>query len=196
MKGAAPYDPYTGDWYLFSGRDDVSYKRLTRTVDLTSATSGNLSFQASYSTELDWDYLVVEAHTVGQDNWTTLPDANGHTADDTGDSCVEGWVELHPFLNHYQNSDSCAPSGTTGTWNAATGQSGGWQQWSVDLSAYAGQQVEVSISYISDWGTQGLGVFLDDVDALGQRGADQHDVVRGRPRRMDCRGPAAGIGTE
>ena len=28
----------------------------------------------------------------------------------------------------------------------------------------AGEQVELSISYISDWGTQGLGVFLDDAN--------------------------------
>ena len=30
-------------------------------------------------------------------------------------------------------------------------------------SSYAGQSVEVSISYASDWATQGLGVFIDDV---------------------------------
>ena len=33
----------------------------------------------------------------------------------------------------------------------------------IDLDAYAGGQVEVSISYASDWATQGLGVFVDDV---------------------------------
>ena len=167
--GAAPYDPFTGDWYLFSDRADVSYKRLSRAVDLTAATSGVLSFQTSYSTEADWDYLVVEAHTVGEDNWTTLPEANGHTEQGTGDSCVEGWRDLHPFLDHYQTRTQvgedvvCEPTGSSGTWHAATGGSGGWQEWSVDLAAFAGDQVELSISYISDWGTQGLGVFLDDV---------------------------------
>jgi hypothetical protein len=40
--------------------------------------------------------------------------------------------------------------------------SGGSQQWSVDLSAYAGKQVEVSIAYVSDWSAQGLGTFVDD----------------------------------
>ena len=39
----------------------------------------------------------------------------------------------------------------------------GWQQWNVDLSNWAGGQVEVSITYASDWGTQGLGAFVDDV---------------------------------
>lgn len=39
----------------------------------------------------------------------------------------------------------------------------GWQEWSIDLSAYAGETVEISIAYVSDWSTQNLGVFLDDV---------------------------------
>jgi zinc carboxypeptidase/immune inhibitor InhA-like protein len=159
--GAAPYDPFTGEWYMFSQWADQGWKRLSRTVDLTGKSSGKLTFQMSHDTELDWDYVVVEAHEVGTDAWTTLPDANGHTTQGTGDSCPEGWVELHPFLEHYQGAD-CSPTGTTGAWHAATGSSGGWQEWSIDLTPYAGKQVELSISYLTDWGTQGLGVFVDD----------------------------------
>jgi bacillopeptidase F (M6 metalloprotease family) len=159
--GGSPFDPHTGSWYVYSGRNDVSYKRMTRTIDMTGASSGKLNFFTSYDTELDWDYLFVEAHEVGTDNWTTLPDGNGHTQTGTGESCASGWRTLHPHINHFQGAD-CSPTGTTGSWNAATGPSGGWQEWSVDLSAYAGKQVEVSISYVSDWGTQGLGVFVDD----------------------------------
>ena len=163
--GAAPYDPFTGDWYMFSQWADQGWKRMTRTVDLTAATSGELTFQMSHDTELDWDYVVVEAHEVGTDNWTTLPDANGHTQQGTGESCAAGWAEIHPFVEHYQGAD-CSPTGTTGAWNAATGNSSGWQEWSVDLTPYAGKQVEVSISYLTDWGTQGLGVFVDDTKVL------------------------------
>lgn len=159
--GGAPYDPHTGDWYVYSQQDDVSYKRLSRTVDLTGATTGNLSFWTSYDIETDWDYMFVEARPVGTDDWTTLPEANGHTQQGTGDSCASNWRNLHPFLAHYQGAD-CSPTGSTGEWHAATGNSNGWQEWSVDLSQYAGQQVELSISYASDWGTQGLGVFVDD----------------------------------
>ncbi|GAA4696723.1 zinc carboxypeptidase [Phytohabitans rumicis] len=161
--GAAPFDPLTGSWYVYSGQSDQSYKRLMRTVDLTGASSSELRFWTSYDTEAEWDFLFVEAHEVGTDNWTTLPDANGHTGTETGESCLSGWVpQLHPHLAHYQAAD-CSPTGTTGSWNAATGASGGWVEWAVDLSAYAGKQVELSISYASDWATQGLGVFIDDV---------------------------------
>ncbi|WBB81591.1 M14 family zinc carboxypeptidase [Micromonospora sp. WMMD882] len=163
--GGAPFDPRTGEWYLFSGRADETYKRVGRTVDLTAATSGELRFFASYDIEPNWDFMIVEAHEVGTDTWTTLPDRNGNTSTETGDSCESGWAELHPFLAHYQTA-SCEPIGTTGQWHAATGPSNGWKEFSIDLSAYAGKQVEVSISYVSDWGTQGLGVFLDDARVI------------------------------
>ena len=126
-----------------------------------------MSFWTSYNTEVDWDFLFVEARPADTDDWTTLPDANGHTTQETGDSCAAGWRELHPFLDHYQTYDeateTCTATGTTGAWNAASGNSAGWQEWNVDLGGYAGQQVEVSITYASDWGTQGLGTFVDDV---------------------------------
>jgi hypothetical protein len=160
-----PFEPHTGDYYVYSQLADVSYKQLTRTIDVPAG-GATLSFWTSYNTEAAWDFLTVEAHTPGQDDWTTLPDANGHTSQSTGQSCPAGWNELHPQVDHYQtvNGDgTCSPTGETGAWNAASGDSGGWQQWSVDLGAYAGGQVEVSLSYISDWATQGLGVFFDDI---------------------------------
>jgi hypothetical protein len=160
-----PFDPRNGGWYVYSQQADAAYKRFSTVVDLTNATTGELRFWSSYDTEVNWDYLFVEAHPVGSDDWTTLPDALGHTQEGTGDSCPEGWDELHPFINHYQGPN-CEPAGSTGEWHAATGTSNGWSEWSVDLSAYEGQQVEVSISYVTDWATQGIGVFLDDVSVL------------------------------
>ena len=44
----------------------------------------DLSFWVTRDTELDWDFLFVEAHAVGTGDWTTLPDPNGHTSRDTG----------------------------------------------------------------------------------------------------------------
>ncbi len=48
---------------------------------------------------------------------------------------------------------TCGAGGTSGDWNAANGDSGGWQAWHIDLSAYAGHQVEVSTAYIR-WGSR------------------------------------------
>lgn len=165
-KPGGPFDPHTGEQYAYSQIADVSYKRLTRTVDVPAA-GGSLDFWTSYNTEGNWDFVFVEARTPGGNDWTTLPDANGHTTQETGDSCASGWRDLHPQMDHYQTFDAatetCTPTGTTGAWHASSGSSGGWQNWNVDLGAWAGSSVEVSITYASDWGTQGLGTFVDDV---------------------------------
>ncbi len=50
------------------------------------AGGGDLTFWTSYDTEADWDFLAVEARTAGGDDWTTLPDANNHTSQNTGQS--------------------------------------------------------------------------------------------------------------
>jgi hypothetical protein len=173
---AGPFDPHSGTSFMWSDRADEAYKRLARTITVPAG-GATLSFWTSYNLELDFDYLVVEAHTVGQDNWTTLPDANGHTTSDlsSDESCPGGWSNpadaanvLHPFLTHYQTFDpatgTCSSTGSTGTWNAANGSSSGWQQWHIDLAPYANSQVEISITALSDWGLQQFpGVFIDDI---------------------------------
>ncbi|MFC6148412.1 MULTISPECIES: M14 family metallopeptidase [Mumia] len=157
-----PYAPYTGDWFMSAGSADSSYKRLATTVDLAGKSSGRLDFKFSADVEAHWDALFVEARPVGTDEWTTLPDLNGHTSQDTGDSCASGWVdEIHPQLGHYMNA-ACEPTGSTGAWNAFSGNSAGWQDWTVDLTPYAGKQVELAIVYATDWSTTNLGVWIDD----------------------------------
>jgi hypothetical protein len=198
---AGAFSPHTGSYYVYSDRADVTYKRLMRTIDLTGVDAGaspELSFFTSYDTEPDWDFQFVEAHTVGQDDWTTLPDQNGHTSQETGESCPEGWHtdpndEIHPFLAHYQTFNGagapCDPAGTTGEWHAASGRSDGWQEWSIDLSAYAGSQVEVSISYVSDWGVQGIGSFVDDITVSTEAGTESFESGLGA---WTVAGPAPG----
>jgi len=168
---------HRGQKFMWSDRADEAYKRLTRTVTVPAG-GATLSFWTSYNLELDFDYMIVEAHTVGQDDWTTLPDQNGHTSSDLSNdqACTNGWSNpadeanvLHPFLTHYQTFDpatgSCSNTGTTGEWHAANGSSSGWQQWQIDLSPYAGLQVELSVTVLSDWGLQQFpGVFVDDIE--------------------------------
>jgi Zinc carboxypeptidase len=178
LPGGSAFDPHTGDQYMYSQNANEGYKRLTRTIDLSSASAGELSFWTSFNTEAGWDFVFVEAHEVGQEDWTTLPDENGHTSQDVGASCPGGWIDqLHNHLGYYQtfvegdpatdDDDTCEPTGSrgsgTGEWHAASGNSAGWQQWRVDLSRWAGKQVEVSIVFASDWGTLVVpGALVDD----------------------------------
>jgi hypothetical protein len=173
--GAAPFSPYTGSYYMAANQHDAAYKRLRKTIDLTGAsTSATLDMRLSYDLEADYDYLFVEVHTLDgtpDDDWTTLPEVNGHTSDDPGLSCPStgdgsDWQSLHPWLAHYQtkssDGSSCTSTGSTGEWNAATGNSGGWQDWQIDLSSYVGQEIEVSVTVGTDPAVGGLGLWLDD----------------------------------
>ncbi|MGP4004338.1 M14 family zinc carboxypeptidase [Streptomyces sp. 8N706] len=163
-----PFQPYEGDWFAAARHQDNSWMRLARTVDLTgtdAAAKPALEFQLSFDTERDYDNVVVEAHTVGQDDWTTLPDARGGTTTEVPAECTEGfYLRGHPFLAHYLTvgEDACRSVGSSGSWNRFTGSSDGWQSVAVDLSGYAGKQVELSVSYITDPGTGGRGVFVDN----------------------------------
>jgi hypothetical protein len=162
VRTGGPFDPHSGNFYVYSQVADLSYKRLGSTFTVPTDDPA-LRFWISYDTETDWDYAFVEVSPAGSGQWTTLPDANGLTTTSTGDSCPEGWVaEIHTFLGNYMDA-ACNPTGATGSWNAFTGNSSGWRQVEIDLTPYAGQTVELYISYATDWGTQGLGVFVDDI---------------------------------
>ena len=166
VRPGGPFDPHSGDYYLYSQMADQAYIRLGGTFTLPTG-APLLKFWLSYDIEAGFDYAFVEIREVGTDVWTTLPDINGLTADGTGESCMSGWVdEIHPFLAHYMDED-CNPEGSTGEWNAFTGNSGGWQQVEIDLATYAGKTVEIHISYATDWANQNLGVFVDDIELSG-----------------------------
>ena len=178
------FSPNSPTHYVYSQRADVRYQRLLHTFPSISA-GDELSFFASYDTEENWDFLFVEAHTVGQEDWVTLPAVDGDgdpiTSNSTGldaetGSCVSGWADpsspdlLHPHLFQYQGADCGGADFLADGWNATSGRSPGWQEWNVDLSQFAGSDVEVSISYAQDWATQGLGVWIDDIDGPGGTG--------------------------
>ncbi|TDB87434.1 M14 family metallopeptidase [Actinomadura sp. 7K534] len=164
---AAATEPIEGEWYVAGPHQNSAYRRLTRTIDLTGVTAAQaptLQAQVSYSTETGYDNVIIEAHTAGADDWTTLPEKNGRTSTNVPAECEAGYyLAMHPFLNHYlTGGNPCGNTGTTGSWNALTGSSNGWVPVAFDLSAYAGKQVEVSFAYVSDPFTGGTGLFIDD----------------------------------
>ncbi|HSK16648.1 MAG TPA: M14 family zinc carboxypeptidase [Gaiellaceae bacterium] len=167
---AGGFEPYDGSFYVYSNTADVTYKRLLRPISVPAG-GGEMTFRFSYDTEPDWDFVFVEIHDVAAGTWVTAPDLNGHTSTDTGESCPAGWFELHPWLEQYQGAD-CSGAG----WNAASGRSSGWEEWRIDLTPYAGKQIEVSISYASDWAVQGLGAFADLINVPGGDGSTSFET--------------------
>ncbi|MFG2298227.1 M14 family zinc carboxypeptidase [Streptomyces sp. NPDC048603] len=173
-----PYAPYAGSWMASATHADDDWKRLVRTVDLTGVTAADrpvLKTALNWNTEPGYDHAVLEARTAGGDDWTTLPDTGGLTSTTVPEECAAGFfIQGHPFLRRYLTLDAggCTPAGTSGQWNSFTGSSNGWRQVSFDLSAYAGKKVELSLAYITDPGSGGRGVFMDEA-RLSTGGTDQ-----------------------
>ncbi|MEV7526580.1 M14 family zinc carboxypeptidase [Streptomyces sp. NPDC091371] len=173
-----PYAPYAGTQMASALHADDDWKRLVRTIDLTGVTAADqpkLKLALSWNVEEGYDHAALEAHTVGADDWTTLPDSGGLTSSAVPEECGAGFfINGHPFLRHYLTLEGggCTPQGTSGAWNTFTASSAGWKQVSFDLSAYAGKTVEVSLSYITDGGVGGRGVFADEA-RLSVGGVDQ-----------------------
>jgi hypothetical protein len=193
LEQGSPYAPIEGARYAGALHADSSYMRLSKTVDLTSAAGAQLQFQLSLSSEPGYDHLIVEAHTPGQDNWTTLPELGGATTTAAPAECSDtGFLlAMHPFLRHYLGGADCTAPGTSGAWNAFTGSTGGWKQVAFDLSGFLGGQVELSIAYVSDPGTGGVGAFIDDT-RLVVDGATSADGFEGATSTWTPGGPPAG----
>jgi Zinc carboxypeptidase/Immune inhibitor A peptidase M6 len=192
--GTSPYAPIEGERYAGALHADSSYMRLTRTVNVPAApATTHLRFQLSYSVETGYDHVIVEARTPGQQNWTTLPDLEGGTSTAPPAECAAGFLlDLHPFLANYLGGADCTGPGATGTWNSFTGSSNGWTEAGVDLSAYAGQQVEVSISYVTDPFVSDVGVFVDDTRVVVDGAVVEQDGFEGATSAWTVGGPPAG----
>ena len=111
-------------------------------------------------------------------------------------------------MEHYQtlvengpgdDDNECLPTrAPTGAWNASSGNSGGWQNWSIDLSAYRGQQVEVSIVFATDWGTTPVpGAMIDDTTVTAGSNVSQTSFeTQGDLGGWTIPGPHAGSPSE
>lgn len=136
-----PEDPHSGDYAFWSNRGDTSDMTLTRAFDFTDV-SGEISFDywIWYDLEEDWDYLYLLASEDDGETWQFVNTPSGTDTNPTGNSY--GW--------------------------GYTGYSGGqqvsrWIQESVDLSAFAGQEIMLRFEYITDAAVNGDGLLLDDL---------------------------------
>jgi immune inhibitor A len=130
-----PVDPASGDYAYWSNYGDGSDMTLTRAFDFTAASGPlTLTYNTWYDLETDYDYVYVLASEDGQ-TWKILR-APSSTDDD--------------------------PSGNSYGW-AYNGQTGGWIQEAVDLSQFAGKQVQLRFEYITDAAVNGEGLLLDDI---------------------------------
>jgi immune inhibitor A len=153
--------PEIGGPFWWSNRSDGMDSRLTRTIDLTGVTSATLSFDAWYDIEPGWDYAYVAASTDAGRTWQALAGQQTTTYDPIGAAYGPGYTRT----------------------------SGGWVGETIDLSAYAGDEILLRFEYITDDATHLTGFAVDNIaiDAIGLTdGADSlHGWIIEGFRRID-----------
>ncbi len=142
--------PHSGETMWWSNNDqDWADVRLHRDISVPNAGDVRFWMWNDYIIELDWDFGFVEVSTDGGATWQEqkVYDTAGNevtTPDDYGD-----------------------PNGRMGDYGGKqyglTGHTDGWEHHYVDLTPYAGQDVQLRLRYATDAAFLERGWFVDDL---------------------------------
>lgn len=146
--GVPAHSP-THEWWSDGGA--YSWFQLGHTFAVPG-TGATLKFWSNYDIEEDWDYGYVEVHDLTTDTWTTLP----------------GVQTISTLPNPQDNPNTPASFEPTsyfgaGTWNAFTGNSGGWYEETMSLAPFGGHSIELYFTYWTDPYTTMGGWYVDDI---------------------------------
>ncbi|WP_251041187.1 choice-of-anchor J domain-containing protein [Bacillus sp. ISL-45] len=125
---------------LWGNKGDEADNTLIFEADLSNVNSATLNFDHYLDIEEHWDFGVVQVSTDGGQTWTSL--ANENT---TSDVVEEGYPKIKENVPGF------------------TGHSESWTNETFDLSEYAGQKVLLSFRYLTDWGYNDKGWFIDNI---------------------------------
>ncbi|WLR48864.1 immune inhibitor A [Halobacillus litoralis] len=135
-------DPLGSDNEVLSaGTGDELDNNLIFKADLTDVENATLNFDHFVDIEESWDYGVVQVSTDNGQTWTSLENEN--TRSDVVDEGYPKIKENVPgFTGHFED----------------------YQSETFDLSEYAGQEVHISFRYLTDWGYNDTGWFIDNIE--------------------------------
>jgi len=130
-----------GGFFAWGNRSDEMITYLERKADLRGATAPTLQFKQWYQIEEDWDYAYVRVSTNGGNTYQMVntSECGGRATDPNG------------------NNRAVLESG------GITGDSGGWQTCSLDLTEFTGGPVLIRFEYDTDQAVTEAGYVVDNV---------------------------------
>jgi immune inhibitor A len=134
---------HSGEGIWWSNRGDLADSTMTRNFDLTGLKSATLDYYIWLDTEPDLDYGYVQVSSDGGVKWDTLE--GNYTTD------------ANPNGTNYGHGYAGVSADKPGA------DKDGWLHESVDISKYAGKQVQVRFEYITDDGYNAGGIAIDDI---------------------------------
>ncbi|MGC4804810.1 immune inhibitor A domain-containing protein [Micromonospora sp. DT233] len=158
--------PHSGTKMWHSGADQVwADVKLSRQVSVPQAADAKFWMWNNYVIEADWDYGFVEVSTDGGTTWSEqkVYDATGALVS-TNDNYPDPNGRMADF---------------GGKKYGLTGSTGGWRHDYVDLSAYAGQTVQLRLRQATDEAFNERNWFIDDFSVTGGGATTFTDDVEG-----------------
>jgi len=131
--------PFAGEGQFHSASGDNLNNSMNFIVNISEAEVSHLTMKAFWDIESEWDYAQISVNGV--------PIAGNYTIASNETATTFPWYGL---VNNYITAKSSSISH-------------GWVNLTFDVSAYAGQEVTVSIVYKTDGYTGGDGLFIDDI---------------------------------
>lgn len=131
-----------GSAMWWSNRGDNAHGTLTRSFDLRNVSSATLQFRLWYHLEADYDYGFVSVSTDGGTTFTTLSSRYTTTEDPQGANWGNGY---------------------TGTSSGADSETATWVDEQIDLTPYAGKEIVLRFSMITDDAVTKPGMVLDNI---------------------------------
>ncbi|REJ05672.1 M6 family metalloprotease domain-containing protein [Microbacterium bovistercoris] len=139
--------PHSGSEMWYSNADQSwADNRLTRSIADVPA-DAKFWMWNNYTIEADWDYGFVEVSTDGS-NWA---EQKVFTEGGALVSTNDGYADPNGRMADYG-----------GKKYGLTGDSAGWRHDYIDLSAFAGQDIQVRLRYATDAAAEERGWFSDD----------------------------------
>ncbi len=132
--------PHSGQFEWYSHRGDDTNTRLTRTFDLRQVKTATLNYWTWFDIERDWDYGYIEISTDGGHTWQILPTAHSSSQNPSGNAYGPGYT------------------GVSGGGSAPV-----WLPESINLTPYAGQEVQIRFEYVTDDAVNRPGWAIDDI---------------------------------
>jgi len=168
--------PYSGAYAWYSDVGAWAWRAFYQTFSIPALGETKLKFMTYFEIEDYWDFGYVEVHNLGTDEWTTLA-APGITVD------VDPFDQDNPNVDPGRDPQDYLAAGE---WNAFTGHSitydtdaDGWIPIEMNLTAFAGNDIELFFTSWQDGAFTYQGMYVDDIEITNGVFTPADDVESG-----------------
>jgi len=181
LAGPGPYGGSGWSWY--SKVDAWAWRSFYQTFDLTDYTNVNLDFYTYFEIEDDWDYGYVEVYDKTNDAWVTLEDPSFMMDVYNTETQLYDSVPMRDFVAIPQDNPNTPEEQEpttyeiTGDFHAFTGFSNGWVPVHMDLSDFAGCEIELHFRTWQDAAFTYQMMYVDNILITADNNVLCNDII-------------------